>query len=86
MIEDDNTIKKEIIKIISKVARIDESNITDHASLRNDLWIDSLLAMQIIAQVEKQYNIEIEEVEIFNVDTIIDIVELIKEYLDEKGK
>jgi len=80
-----NIIKEEIKTIISKVARIDKNLIEDNISLRNDLWIDSLQAIQIVAIVEEKYNIKIDGVEIFNVDNVIEIVELIEEYKKESG-
>ena len=77
---DDEKLKLELRQLISKVARIDPNIITDNSSLRKDLWIDSLQAIQIVALIEGKYNIKIDEVEIFNVETIIDIINLIKEY------
>ena len=78
--QDDNEIKETIKNIISKVSRIETNKISDHASLRDELYIDSLQATQIIVLIQDKYNIKIDEVEIFNVDNILDIVELIKEY------
>ena len=76
----DNDIKIKIKEIISKVTRIDIKKITDHISLRDELFIDSLQATQIIHLIQDNYNIKIDEVEIFNVDNIIEIINLIKEY------
>ena len=80
MNKDENEIKEAIKNIISKVSRIDTNKITDHASLRDDLYIDSLQAAQIIILIQDEFNMKIDEIEIFNVDNIIDVVELVKEY------
>jgi acyl carrier protein len=80
MTNNDEELKESIKDIISKVARIDKNLIKDDASLRKDLWIDSLQAIQIIALIENTYNIKIDEIEIFNVDNIMDVVNIIKEY------
>ena len=82
--KNDNEIKKIIRNIISKVTRIDINEIIDHASLRDELYIDSLQASQIIILLQDEFNIKIDEVEIFNVDNINEIVKLIKEYTNEK--
>lgn len=74
------TIKTDIKEIISKIARIDQQSITDITSFRDDLWIDSLQAIQIIARLEDLYGIKIDEVEIFNVDTVDEVVEMLEEY------
>ena len=34
--------------------------------------------------IEEQYKIKIDEVEIFNVENVLDVVEVLKEYLLEK--
>ena len=80
MNQDDNQIKESIKKIISRVSRIDVGKITDHASLRDDLYIDSLQAAQIIILIQDEYSVKIDEIEIFNVDNIMDVIELVKEY------
>ena len=80
----DKKIKIKVKDIISKVVRIDKNIIKDYVSLRNDLWIDSLQAVQIMAVIEKEFKIEIDGIEIFNVDNIFEVVKLVKEYLSEK--
>ena len=80
----DKKMKIKVKDIISKLARIDNNVIKDYVSLRNDLWIDSLQAVQIMAVIEKEFKIEIDGIEIFNVDNIFEVVKLVKEYLSEK--
>jgi acyl carrier protein len=79
------TLKEEIKEIISKVARIDKSLITDTASLKNDLLVDSIMAIQIVSIIEDRFKVEIEEVEIFNVTNLKEIVDLVNEYKGKKG-
>ena len=83
-LQKDEILLNEIKKIISKITRIDIKKITNNASLRNDLFIDSLQASQIVFLIEEQYKIKIDEVEIFNVENVLDVVEVLKEYLLEK--
>jgi acyl carrier protein len=75
-----NKMTEEVKAIIGKVARINSAMITNTASLRDELNVDSLLAIQIVSLIEEKYQIKIDEVEIFNVDTVDEIVELIQEY------
>ena len=70
----------EIRNIICNVARLEEKQVRNTTSFRNELMIDSIQAMQIINLIEEKYKIKIEEVEIFNVDNIEEIVELLEEY------
>ena len=75
----ENTIN-EIRKIICNVARLEEKQVRETTSLRNELMLDSIQAMQIINLIEEKYNTKIDEIEIFNVDNIEEIVELLEEY------
>ncbi|MBN2545481.1 MAG: acyl carrier protein [Spirochaetes bacterium] len=76
-------IKKEVIDIISTVTRIDKEKIKDNSSLRDDLFVDSLQAVQIVNLIQDKYNIKIDEIEIFNVDNLTDIVAIVNEYLEK---
>lgn len=73
-------MKDDIRQIISKIARIESETISDITSFRDELWIDSLQAIQIIAKLEELYQVKIDEVEIFNVDTVDEVVDMLKEY------
>jgi acyl carrier protein len=84
---DDNEIMKEVRNIISKITRIEKNKISENASLRDELMIDSLQAVQIVSMIEVVFEIKIDEIEIFNVDNLNEIVGLIKEYKNfNKGK
>ncbi|MBU1932430.1 MAG: acyl carrier protein, partial [Candidatus Omnitrophica bacterium] len=46
-------IKKDIKKLVAEIARMDVKKIKDSASIRDDLGVDSLAAMEILASIEK---------------------------------
>jgi len=83
---DNGQIKEEIRSIISTVARIEKEKVTDTASLRKDLWVDSLQAIQIVALLEEKFSVKIDEIEIFNVDNVLEIVDLLNEYREENNQ
>jgi acyl carrier protein len=58
-----------------------EGDIKLDSKLREDLNIDSLLAVQLSVLLENKYNIEITEEELVNLVTIKDVVDL----LESKG-
>ena len=72
-------IENEVKEIIHKVTGIEKDKILDNTSIRNELYIDSLQAVQITSLIEEKFNVEIDEVEIFNVDIVKDIYQLILE-------
>lgn len=80
---DKNLVRAEIIEMISSVTRIKKDELSESASLRDDLYIDSLQASQIVALIEEKYKIKIDEIEIFNIEYLSDIIDLIIEYLNQ---
>ena len=79
-------IREEVVRILSHVARIDVSDIKDDSLIREDLGIDSLNAMEIIAAIEIKFKITVDESRAFDIVTVADLIECIKEYIAESGK
>ena len=75
----DEKIKNQIKEIIHKVTRIEKDKIIDSAYIRNDLFIDSLQAIQIASIIEEKFLVEINEIEILNIDTIQEIYQILEE-------
>jgi acyl carrier protein len=78
---DVETIKTEIIELINNEVPVAVEQITEK-SLLYDLGVDSLMALKILAMVEKKYRIEIPEEEITKVRTFGDVLTLAKKYLN----
>jgi len=75
---DSKSIRMNIIKILSKISRIDYSGILDSVLIREELGIDSLMAIEIIANIELMYNIKIDESLMKDINTVGDFVNLIE--------
>ena len=67
--------------IIVDTINCDEEQITETASLKEDLGMDSLDAMELSMAIEEAFSITIEEDALKNFLTVKDIVT----YLDEKA-
>jgi acyl carrier protein len=70
-------VRSKICAMISELAEIPEEEITDEAPLR-DLGVDSLMGLEIVAFVEKNYRVEIVEEEIPKIKTLKDILDRFK--------
>ncbi len=79
---DDLKIKKEIRKIVSGITEIPESDLKDNADFVRDLGIDSMMALEIVASIEKKFKIVIPEEEIPKVTSLNGIYKLI----EKRGK
>ncbi|MDO4473922.1 MAG: acyl carrier protein [Eubacteriales bacterium] len=65
-------------EIIADVMNIDESEITEDISFKNDLGADSLDVFQIIMGIEDAFAIEIDNEDAEKIVTVGDAVEQIK--------
>jgi acyl carrier protein len=71
------SIINEIKTIVSQVARINLVEIDDDVKIREELGIDSLMAIEIIAKIEKRFTIQINEKEVIKITTVGEFVEYI---------
>lgn len=69
-------IRAEIATIISEIAEVPYGSIEDNTSME-ELGIDSLDALRIVAAIEKKYRVEIPEEEIGEVETFADILRMV---------
>jgi acyl carrier protein len=73
-------IAKEIRSLIAEIVELPEESITESSSFQ-DLGADSLMALEIVASIEKKYRIHIPEEELQRVKSFGDTIALVREYL-----
>ena len=56
--------------IISRVSRIDVSEMGEHALFRDELGIDSLLGLEIVASCEKRFGVKIDETALAGIERV----------------
>jgi acyl carrier protein len=78
-------VKREVKQIVSRITRIDEEDLQDHLLIREELGIDSLMAMEIIATCEKHLDIRMDEALFADVQTIGDFFILLSRYLGARN-
>ena len=74
-------IRNKIKKSISSITYIDAEKIGDFASYKDDLAIDSLSILEIVVDVEYQFQIKVPEEELSAIRTISDTVNTVQKYL-----
>ena len=77
-------IKSEVVAIVSRVAKVPESQLTPDTDLRDDLNVDSLQGLQIMARLEKKFEVTIPDEELDMYTSVRLIVEAIEQLLIEK--
>ncbi|MBN2551339.1 MAG: acyl carrier protein [Spirochaetales bacterium] len=76
-LEDMEEIRKHVRETLSSISRIDIQELADDVNVREELGIDSLTAMEVIATVEKKLGIRIDEGLYADIETIGDFLDLI---------
>ena len=73
---------EKITKILVETANVDANLVTEEATLKEELGIDSLDSVEIVIALESEFDITIEDEEIKTLTTVGDIVKLIESKLN----
>ncbi|WP_024334668.1 acyl carrier protein [Desulfotignum balticum] len=84
VIVDDLNLRNQIIKTISSIAGIDGKKFNENTLIREELGIDSLMTIEIIAKIEKYYNIQINEEDIIDIDNVGGFINFIETIIADK--
>lgn len=74
---DPKKLENELKLLIAEIVEIDPEKITPKANFVEDLGMDSMMALEILASIEKKYKLRIPEenlTKITNLDKTIEIV------------
>jgi acyl carrier protein len=75
-------LTQEVVEIVAEIAELQPGEVSVEATLE-ELDIDSLDGLRIVAAVEKKYGIVIDETEIGKIRTMPDIIALVRRYSSE---
>ncbi len=78
IVEDDFTLK--LRKIISDTAKVPPEKVTINAALYNDLGIDSLMKVEVLVSIQKEFGISIPDSLSYEINTLGDLIRFAKEY------
>jgi len=73
--------RKEAKKLISEISEIQPKDLKDDAKFSEDLGVDSMKALEIVAAVEKKFKIAIPEEKIPTIRTPGDVYAIIQKLL-----
>ena len=74
---------EKIVDIIREQLNIDDIDINEDTSFKDDLGVDSLDLLELVMAFEEEYNIELNPEEREGISTVGDIMEFIKKYTDQ---
>jgi len=76
-------IQKEIKQLVSEVSEIPLKDLKDDARFAEDLGIDSMKALEIVAAVEKKYRLIVPEEEIPSLRSLQQIFALVEKLMQK---
>ncbi len=81
-------IEKEVTSIVAEVTELEESEIWEKrdADFFKDLEIDSLLALEILALIEKKFKIQIPEEKLVDITSLSATIGMTKSVVEESAK
>jgi acyl carrier protein len=75
-------VRATIAEVIAKVTKIDARSITDAASFREDLGLDSLSILETLVDVQCRFQLpEVSDEEFASIRTVGDTIRLVREKL-----
>lgn len=79
-----DNLEAELRDIIARITEIESDRITLDAKFVEDLGMDSMMALEILAAIEKKYKIKIPENKLMSLSNLDAAIGLTKEYLKLK--
>lgn len=77
-------LENEIKNIVSIIIQVQEEKIDMDASFFDEYGMDSLRALEILAEVENRFHITIDPEKLMNMTNVSEVVRITREYLEEK--
>jgi acyl carrier protein len=78
---DDVTLENELKEIVSKIIELEPGKITLEAGFVDDLGMDSMMALEILAAIEKRFKIQIPEEKLGKLKNLKEAIALTREYI-----
>ena len=70
-------LRESIRKILATIARIDPAELDDEVRIREELGVDSLMAMEIIATCEQRLEVSIDENDVVEIETVGEFIDFL---------
>lgn len=71
--------KEELRHMLANVLDVDVAEVTDTAEFVEDLGVDSLMALEVLVALEKQYQIKLDEAKLIEMRSLDSVYSLLSE-------
>ena len=73
---------EKLIEVICRYVDIDPSKLSAETNIRSELGLNSLELVNIAVAIEDEFEVEIPDREVMNIETLADAVAIIEKYMD----
>ena len=80
---DDATMLQALREVITEFVDLAPEDITLETNMRQDLGLNSLELVNLAVAIEDRFETEIPDREVGRIETLADVIEVIREYADE---
>ena len=80
---DTKALENELRAIVSEITETEPEKITPEAKFVEDLGMDSMMALEILASIEKKYKLKIPEEYLGKISTLSGLMEIAKKFIGE---
>jgi acyl carrier protein len=83
---DESEIARTIRGIACEVLKLKPEQLNDTTSLRELPGVESIKVLRIIAKIEREYRVELEDGVVFRVENVAELASAVRQLLDTGGK
>ena len=73
---------EKLIELICRYVDIDPTTLNADTNIRSELGLNSLELVNIAVAIEDEFEVEIPDREVMNIETLADAVKIIEKYMD----
>lgn len=73
---------EKLIELICRYIDIDPASLNENTNIRSELGLNSLELVNIAVAIEDEFEVEIPDREVMNIETLADAVKIIEKYMD----
>lgn len=73
---------EKLIEVICRYVDIDPAKLNENTNIRSELGLNSLELVNIAVAIEDEFDVEIPDREVMNIETLADAVKIIEKYID----
>jgi acyl carrier protein len=70
-------------EVICRYVEIDPATLTEETNIRSELGLNSLELINIAVAIEDEFNVEIPDREVANLETLGDAIKIIEKYMED---